>query len=78
MLYPPAGGEPVSVRVIANRPDTIVGFGDYSPSFRALFLELVTKGLLVAGMLARGLGIRSRAPGPPHSRTPGSHTWGGG
>ena len=26
-LYSPAGGEPVSVRVIASRPDTIVGFG---------------------------------------------------
>ena len=24
----PAGGEPISVRVIARRPDTIVGFGD--------------------------------------------------
>jgi hypothetical protein len=27
-LYTPAGGEAVSVRVIARRPDTIVGFGD--------------------------------------------------
>jgi hypothetical protein len=28
-VYTPAGGgEPVSVRVIAKRPDTIVGFGD--------------------------------------------------
>jgi hypothetical protein len=27
-LYTPAGGEPVPVRVIARRPDTIVGFGD--------------------------------------------------
>jgi hypothetical protein len=26
--YVPAGGEPVSVRVIARRPDTIVGFGE--------------------------------------------------
>jgi hypothetical protein len=25
--YTPAGGEPVSVQVIAKRPDTIVGFG---------------------------------------------------
>jgi hypothetical protein len=24
----PAGGEPIPVRVIARRPDTIVGFGD--------------------------------------------------
>ena len=27
-VYTPAGGEPVSVRVIARRPDTIVGFGE--------------------------------------------------
>jgi hypothetical protein len=27
-LYTPVGSEPVSVRVIAKRPDTIVGFGD--------------------------------------------------
>jgi hypothetical protein len=27
-VYTPAGGEPVSVGVIARRPDTIVGFGD--------------------------------------------------
>jgi hypothetical protein len=27
-VYTPAGGEPVSVRVIARRPDAIVGFGD--------------------------------------------------
>jgi hypothetical protein len=26
--YTPASGEPVSVRVIAKRPDTIVGFGE--------------------------------------------------
>jgi hypothetical protein len=26
-LYTPAGGDPVPVRVIARRPDTIVGFG---------------------------------------------------
>ena len=26
--YVPAGGEPVSARVIAMRPDTIVGFGE--------------------------------------------------
>ena len=26
--YTPAGGEPMSVRVIARRPDTIVGFGE--------------------------------------------------
>jgi hypothetical protein len=27
-VYTPAGGEPVSVRGIARRPDTIVGFGE--------------------------------------------------
>jgi hypothetical protein len=27
-VYTPASGEPVSVRVIAKRPDAIVGFGD--------------------------------------------------
>jgi hypothetical protein len=27
-VYTPAGGDPVSVRVIARRPDTIVGFGE--------------------------------------------------
>jgi hypothetical protein len=28
VFYTPASGEPVPVRVIARRPDTIVGFGD--------------------------------------------------
>ncbi len=27
-VYTPAGGEPVSVRIIAKRPDAIVGFGE--------------------------------------------------
>jgi hypothetical protein len=27
-VYVPAGGEPISVRAIAKRPDTIVGFGE--------------------------------------------------
>jgi hypothetical protein len=27
-LYTPAGGEPVTVRVMARRPDAIVGFGE--------------------------------------------------
>jgi hypothetical protein len=29
-VYKPAGGEPVPVRVIARRPETIVGFGETS------------------------------------------------
>jgi hypothetical protein len=34
-LYTPAGGEPVSVQVIARRPDAIVGFGELrSPATR--------------------------------------------
>jgi hypothetical protein len=28
VVYTPAGGDPVPVRVIAKRPDTIVGFGE--------------------------------------------------
>ena len=27
-VYTPAGGDPITVRVIARRPDTIVGFGE--------------------------------------------------
>jgi hypothetical protein len=27
-VYTPAGGEPIGVRVIARRPDTIIGFGE--------------------------------------------------
>jgi hypothetical protein len=27
-VYTPVGGEPIPVRVIARRPDTIVGFGE--------------------------------------------------
>ena len=27
-VYTPAGGDPIPVRVITRRPDTIVGFGD--------------------------------------------------
>jgi hypothetical protein len=27
-VYTPAGGEPIPVRVIARRPDTIIGFGE--------------------------------------------------
>jgi hypothetical protein len=27
-LYTPAGGEPIPVRVIVRRPDTVVGFGE--------------------------------------------------
>ena len=38
--YVPAGGEPVSVRVIARRPDTIVGFGDTRIHAETAILEL--------------------------------------
>ena len=39
-VYTPAGGEPVSVRVIARRPDTIVGFGDTRIHFETATFEL--------------------------------------
>ena len=39
-LYTPAGGEPVSVRVIAKRPDTIVGFGKTRIHAEAAMFEL--------------------------------------
>ena len=39
-LYTPAGGEPVSVRVIASRPDTIVGFGETRIRAETATLEL--------------------------------------
>jgi hypothetical protein len=39
-VYTPAGGEPVSVRVIARRPDTIVGFGDTRIHAETAILEL--------------------------------------
>jgi hypothetical protein len=39
-VYTPAGGEPCSVRVIANRPDTIVGFGETRIHAETATLEL--------------------------------------
>jgi hypothetical protein len=36
----PAGGEPVSVRVIARRPDTIVGFGETRIHAETAMLEV--------------------------------------
>jgi hypothetical protein len=38
--YTPAGGEPVSVRVIAKRPDTIVGFGETRIHAETAILEV--------------------------------------
>ena len=38
--YTPAGGEPVSVRVIARRPDTIVGFGETRIHAETAMLEV--------------------------------------
>jgi hypothetical protein len=49
-LYTPAGGEPVSLRVIARRPDTIVGFGETR-------IHAETENL-------RGAGERGRLPAP--------------
>jgi hypothetical protein len=39
-VYMPAGGEPVSVRVIARRPDTIVGFGETRIHTETAILEV--------------------------------------
>jgi hypothetical protein len=39
-VYTPAGGEPASVRVIARRPDTIVGFGETRIHAETATLEL--------------------------------------
>jgi hypothetical protein len=39
-LYTPAGGEPVPVRVVVRRPDTIVGFGDARIHAEIAILEL--------------------------------------
>ena len=38
--YTPAGGDPVPVRVIAKRPDTIVGFGETRISAETATFEL--------------------------------------
>ena len=39
-LYTPAGGEPIPVRVIARRPDAIVGFGETSIHVETATFEL--------------------------------------
>ena len=39
-LYTPAGGEPVPVRVIARRPDAIVGFGETRVHAETAIFEL--------------------------------------
>ena len=41
-VYTPAGGEPVPVRVIARRPDTIVGFGETRSYAETVTFELRT------------------------------------
>jgi hypothetical protein len=38
--YTPAGGDPVQVRVIARRPDTVVGFGETRIHAETAMLEL--------------------------------------
>ena len=41
-VYTPVGGDPISVRVIARRPDTIVGFGETRIQAETAMLELRT------------------------------------
>jgi hypothetical protein len=43
--YTPAGGEPVPVRVIARRPDAIVGFGETRIQAETASFELRTSEL---------------------------------
>jgi hypothetical protein len=52
----PAGGEPIPVRVIARRPDTIVGFGD-----TRIHTETATFEMGRAKLPTRARAIRSRS-----------------
>jgi hypothetical protein len=53
-LYTPAGGDPVGVRVIARRPDTIVGFGD-----TRIHAETATRELRTSEVASPRLGTHS-------------------
>jgi hypothetical protein len=44
-VYTPAGGDPVLVRVIARRPDTIVGFGETRIHAETATFELRASGV---------------------------------
>ena len=61
-VYTPAGGEPVSVRVIARRPDTIVGFGE-----TRIHAETATFEVRASEVAARARTISSRSAARPSS-----------
>jgi hypothetical protein len=76
-LYTPPGGEPVSVRVIARRPDTIVGFGETrvhaeTATFEVRATEVANPHpddqLVVDGETFV-------VQGEPERRDPGRHVW---
>jgi hypothetical protein len=60
--YTPAGGEPLPVRVIARRPDTIVGFGE-----TRIHAETATVELRASDVATRGPTISSRSAARPSS-----------
>ena len=55
VVYTPASGEPIPVRVIARRPDTIVGFGETRIHARTTSFEVRTSEVA--------------SPRPDHQRT---------
>jgi hypothetical protein len=59
-VYTPAGGEPIPVRVIARRPDRIVGFGETR-------IHAETATFEVARSRTRVLVISSPSPARPSS-----------
>ena len=75
--YTPAGGEPVAVRVIARRPDTLIGFGETRIHAETATFEVR------ASEVAQPAGRRSahrrwrdvRPPGEPERRDPDRLVW---
>ena len=61
-IYTPAGGEPVPVRVIARRPDTIVGFGE-----TRIHAETATFELRASEVATRAPAISSPSVAKPSS-----------
>ena len=53
-VYTPAGGDPVTARVIARRPDTIVGFGE-----TRIYTETATFEVRASGVATRARATRS-------------------
>ncbi|MGH6896008.1 MAG: head-tail joining protein [Geminicoccaceae bacterium] len=76
-IYTPAEGEPVSVRVIARRPDTIVGFGDTRIHAETATFELRASEVAnprPGDQLTVG-GEAFIVQGDPERRDPDRHVW---